>query len=120
MRAEAASGPGPSRPVALVSGGGRGLGAARVSGFLGRGCAVAAFSRSRSSFIQQVLTEREGQGDFRWDEVDALDADALRSFVSATVERFGRLDVLVNNAAIAPEGVLPTMRHAEIEATIGL
>ena len=120
MRAEPASGPGPSRPVALVSGGSRGLGAALVSGFLARGFAVGAFSRRRSPFIEQVLAEREAHQDFRWDEVDASDAHALRGFVSGTVERFARIDVLVNNAAIAPEGVLPTMRHAEIEAAIGL
>jgi 3-oxoacyl-[acyl-carrier protein] reductase len=120
MSGAAGSGPVPGRAVALVSGGSRGLGAALVSGFLARGSAVAALSRSRSAFIEGTIAEREAQGDFWWEEVDALDGAALRGFVAGAVRRFGRIDMLVNNAAIAAEGVLPTMRHAEIAELIEL
>jgi 3-oxoacyl-[acyl-carrier protein] reductase len=110
----------PGRAVALVSGGSRGLGAALVAGFLARGCAVAALSRSRSAFIERVAEEREAQEDFLWEPVDALDGDALRGFVGAAMRRFGRIDVLINNAGIAAEGVLPTMRQEDIEDVIDL
>jgi 3-oxoacyl-[acyl-carrier protein] reductase len=120
MSADPAQRPVAARSVAVVSGGSRGLGAALVSGFLARGSTVACFSRSRSQFIESIIAEREVQGDFWWEEVDALDADALRGFVASTVRRFGRIDVLVNNAGVAAEGVLPTMRPTEIEDVIDL
>jgi 3-oxoacyl-[acyl-carrier protein] reductase len=120
MPAQPGNGRVSGRTVALVSGGSRGLGAALVTGFLVRGSAVAALSRSRTPFIERTLVEREALGDFFWEQVDALDTDALRAFVASTVRRFGRLDVLVNNAGVAAEGVLPTMRRAEIEDVIDL
>ena len=52
--------------------------------------------------------------------MDAADPDAIRGFVAGVASRFGRVDLLVNNAGIAHEGVLPTMREQAIEATIAL
>jgi 3-oxoacyl-[acyl-carrier protein] reductase len=105
------------RKVALVSGGSRGLGAALVSGFIAQRYAVAALSRTRTPFIDQVLRRTRDKA-FHWSAVDARDSEALRAFVTETADRFGRIDLLVNNAGIAVEGVLPTMRLREIEEAV--
>jgi 3-oxoacyl-[acyl-carrier protein] reductase len=103
--------------VALVSGGSRGLGAELVRGFLDRRYRVATFSRSRSPFVAQLLRRPE-QRDFHWSEVDARDTDALQNVVADVADRFGRIDVLINNVGMAVEGVLPTMRANDIAETV--
>jgi 3-oxoacyl-[acyl-carrier protein] reductase len=106
-----------ARKVALVSGGSRGLGAELVSGFLERQYGVATLSRAKTEFISKMLDAREA-GDFHWSAVDGRDHEALRAFVKDVGERLGRIDVLVNNAGIATEGVLPTMRTHDIVETV--
>ena len=51
---------------------------------------------------------------FHWSAVDGRDHEALRAFVKDVGERMGRVDVLVNNAGMATEGILPTMRTSDI------
>jgi 3-oxoacyl-[acyl-carrier protein] reductase len=99
--------------VALVSGGSRGLGASLVSGFLERGYGVATLSRTKTAFIADLLRGRKRRH-FHWSDVDGRDHEALCGFVKDVSERFGRIDVLVNNAGIAMEGILPTMRTRDI------
>jgi 3-oxoacyl-[acyl-carrier protein] reductase len=102
-----------ARKVALVSGGSRGLGAELVSGFLDRRYAVATLSRTKTAFITNMLCGRNRRR-FHWIAVDGRDHDGLRAFVKEVAERLGRIDVLVNNAGIAMEGILPTMRTRDI------
>src|SRR5262245_9657797 len=106
-----------SRKVALVSGGSRGLGAALVSGFLERRYGVATLSRTKTAFISDMQRARK-RGQFHWSAVDGRDHDALRAFVNEVGERLGRIDVLVNNAGVAMEGILPTMRTSDIVAAV--
>jgi 3-oxoacyl-[acyl-carrier protein] reductase len=102
-----------TRQVALVTGGSRGLGAVLVSGFLERQYAVATLSRKKTAFIEQMLCGPRKK-DFLWSAVDACDGEALRDFVTEVADRLGRIDVLVNNLGMAADGVLPTMRTADI------
>jgi 3-oxoacyl-[acyl-carrier protein] reductase len=103
-------------PVALVSGGSRGLGAALVAGFLARNFRVATCSRRDSEFIAEMSRTRAAN--FHWASVDGHDRDALGLFVRQVADRFGRVDVLVNNAGIAAEGVLATMGTDDIADVI--
>src|SRR6266446_5991141 len=102
-----------ARKVALVSGGSRGLGAQLVSGFLDRHYRVATLSRTKTAFITNISRGRKGRH-FHWSQVDGRDHEALRAFVKDVGDRLGRIDVLVNNAGIAMEGILPTMRTRDI------
>jgi 3-oxoacyl-[acyl-carrier protein] reductase len=99
--------------VALVSGGSRGLGAELVSGMLDRQYRVATLSRTETPFIEKML-RAHGRRRFHWSAVDGRDHEALHTFVKKVGEELGRIDVLVNNAGIAPEGILPTMRTSDI------
>jgi len=103
-----------TRKVALVSGGSRGLGAALVAGFLQRSYGVATMSRATTKFIANTKGDRRNGKHFYWTALDGRDHEALRSFVGEVADRFGRIDVLVNNAGLATEGVLPTMRPHDI------
>jgi 3-oxoacyl-[acyl-carrier protein] reductase len=102
-----------SPKVALVSGGSRGLGAELVSGFLERRYGVATLSRTKTTFIADLLRGRRSR-QFVWSSLDIRDAEALQAFVKMVGERLGRIDVLINNAGIAMEGILPTMRTRDI------
>jgi 3-oxoacyl-[acyl-carrier protein] reductase len=107
-----------SGTVSIVSGGSRGLGLAIVEALLDRGDRVATFSRSGSP----ALDARSGSHGDRLvaERLDAADPDALRRFVSSVVERFGRIDHCIANAAIAHEGVLATMRDDEITSMLAV
>src|SRR6266542_4139723 len=102
-----------ARKIALVSGGSRGLGAELVSGFLDRRYGVATLSRTETAFITDMLRAGKRRH-FHWRAVDGRDHEALRAFVKDVGERLGRIDVLVNNAGMAMEGNLPTMRTRDI------
>jgi NAD(P)-dependent dehydrogenase (short-subunit alcohol dehydrogenase family) len=86
--------------VALVTGASQGLGRALALAFAREGARVAINSRSEEG-VRPVAGEAESAGA----EVLALAADVSRSadierLVGTTVERFGRIDVLVNNAGV--------------------
>jgi 3-oxoacyl-[acyl-carrier protein] reductase len=105
------------RKVALISGGSRGLGAELVSGLLARQYRVATLSRTKTAFISKMMRAHNRRR-FHWDAVDGRDHEALRAFVNEVAERSGRIDVLVNNAGMAMEGVLPTVRASDIAEAV--
>jgi 3-oxoacyl-[acyl-carrier protein] reductase len=103
------------RPVAVVSGGSRGLGLALVRDFLERGYRVETFSRSESAELAVLSKETDA---LFWTPVDGTDADAVEGFARAAVRRHRRIDVLVNNAGIGLEGLLTMTSPAAIDAAL--
>ena len=90
----------PSR-VAIVTGGGRGLGRAMVLGLAQAGIHVVATAARERAEIEAVAEEvRRSCGEARVLPVvaDVTREDDCAAVVDAAVERFGRLDILVNNA----------------------
>jgi NAD(P)-dependent dehydrogenase (short-subunit alcohol dehydrogenase family) len=82
---------GNDRRVAIITGGSQGIGAGLVAGYRGRGWAVVANARTiKPSKDPDVLTV---DGDI----ADPATADRI---VSGALERFGRIDTLVNNAGV--------------------
>ncbi|HEX4432597.1 MAG TPA: SDR family oxidoreductase [Frankiaceae bacterium] len=87
--------------VAIVTGGTRGIGLAIASGFVGAGAKVVVASRKAEAC---AATEKEliAQGGEALGVPTHLgEIEALSALVAATVERFGRVDIIVNNAANA-------------------
>jgi 3-oxoacyl-[acyl-carrier protein] reductase len=106
--------------VVLISGGSRGLGAALARRCLDLGHMVATFSRSTSPFLEEQR-ERDPQGaQFHWAAVDGRDDEALRQFVDTVTERYGGVDVLVNNAAVGRFGLFPLMRLSDIDESLAV
>ena len=80
-----------TKKVALITGASQGIGAGLVQGFRDRGYRVVANSRSiKASDAEDLLTVAG----------DIADSAIARRVVNAAVERFGRIDTLVNNAGI--------------------
>ncbi|MFE9426391.1 SDR family NAD(P)-dependent oxidoreductase [Kitasatospora sp. NPDC006697] len=100
-------------PVAVVSGGSRGLGAVLVERLLDEGYRVATFSRTRTAALD-ALAERAGH-DLWWQSADLHEPDTLRAFVTAAAERFGRIDLLVNNAGVLHQELLLTTSPKRID-----
>jgi NAD(P)-dependent dehydrogenase (short-subunit alcohol dehydrogenase family) len=85
--------------VALVTGGSRGIGKAIAAGMVEAGASVMISSRKQEGLDAAAA---DIGGDIATFAANAGDIDAARECVAATIERFGRLDVLVNNAATNP------------------
>jgi len=86
--------------VAVVTGGSSGIGLATAELFLRAGASVAICGRDRERLAraEQGLRERFPEAPLLAAPCDVLDADAVNAFAQAVQQRFGRADMLVNNA----------------------
>ncbi len=86
--------------VVLVTGGGTGLGRSMSTRFLELGAKVAITSRRAETIAQaaQEMMQQTG-GEVFATPVDVRDPEAVRAMIDAVEAHFGRIDVLVNNAA---------------------
>ncbi len=107
-----------SRSV-IVTGGSRGLGACLIEAFLAAGDRVATCARKRTPAIDK-LTKDYAEDRFWFDTVDLTKPDGVAPFVRTVYERFGAVDVLVNNAGVAVEGVAGLISEDDIAAAIDL
>ncbi|HEY1750195.1 MAG TPA: SDR family oxidoreductase [Caulobacteraceae bacterium] len=103
-------------PIAVVSGGSRGLGLDVVRAFLTSGYRVATFSRASSVELAQLEASHPDQ--LVWRSIDARDSAALAAFVTEVGRSWGGVDILVNNAGVAADGMLTLMASAEIDSTV--
>jgi 3-oxoacyl-[acyl-carrier protein] reductase len=106
--------------VVIVTGGSRGLGAGLVRSFLELGDAVATCSRSPTAETDGWGGDPALEDRFYYEPADLADPKACEAFIHNVSDRFGRIDVLVNNAGVARDGVLPLFSDAEIDQVIDL
>jgi NAD(P)-dependent dehydrogenase (short-subunit alcohol dehydrogenase family) len=83
--------------VVLVTGGARGIGRGIAETFLAAGAGVVICGRSEPASLPEA-----GGATASFVPADVRDAEAVDELVRATVDRFGSLDVLVNNAGGSP------------------
>lgn len=87
--------------VVVVTGAGNGMGAATAALFADEGATVAAADIVEDRLLKVVAQVEEAGGRIQGWTLDVSDIDAIRKFVVEVVERFGRIDVLVNNAGVS-------------------
>jgi NAD(P)-dependent dehydrogenase (short-subunit alcohol dehydrogenase family) len=95
-----------ARPVAVVTGGGRGIGRATAEGFAAAGYVVviAELRPALGRRVERAL-RRHGTPVVAL-TTDVTDRASVRRTVAATLRRFGRIDCLVNNAGVLTAGPL--------------
>jgi 3-oxoacyl-[acyl-carrier protein] reductase len=86
--------------VAIVTGGGGGIGRSLARAFATRGACVAVAGRTAASVEESAASIRAAGGHAEAFSVDVRDDHAVESMTAACVERFGGIDYLVNNAGI--------------------
>ena len=106
--------------TALVTGGTRGIGRAVVEHLAAAGARVAFTYRSSSETAEALRAELEERGGEALAlQSDAADYGAAQEAVQQVLERFGSLDVLVNNAGVTRDNLLLRMDEADWDAVIG-
>jgi NAD(P)-dependent dehydrogenase (short-subunit alcohol dehydrogenase family) len=93
--------------VALITGGGSGIGRACAEMFAREGARVAVsdISLERAQATTQFITSHGGDAIAISGDVSV--GDDAQNMVSATVEKFGKLDVLVNSAGVSARNAMP-------------
>jgi len=100
-----------SGQVALITGGGRGIGRAIALRFASEGAAVMIAATKREPLEATAAEIRKAGGRAATAVVDVADEEAVKTVVAATLGELGRLDILVNNAGVGG----PTLRVADME-----
>lgn len=92
--------------VVIVTGAGAGIGFATAQAFAAQQCRVAAWDVSDTNAAQVEAGLKEAGGDAWFQKVDVSNSAAVNAAVEALVAKWGRIDVLVNNAGIVRDGQL--------------
>lgn len=101
--------------VALISGGGSGIGEAIAHRFVAEGALVVLTGR-RPDALQPVVEALDGSAIAL--AGDASDTAHCEAVVEATIDRFGRLDIVVANAGIDVGSDVATLRDEDWDATL--
>jgi 3-oxoacyl-[acyl-carrier protein] reductase len=104
----------------IVTGGSRGLGAAFVETLLSEGYKVSTCSRSKSDYLEALLSSKKYDGRLFWAPCEVGKAAEADSFVKEAVQWAGDDGIfgLVNNAGIAQAGILTSFPNVESEKLI--
>lgn len=106
--------------VALVTGGGRGIGAAIAAVFAEAGASVLIANRTADAGAAVAAAIRDGGGIADSIGCDIGRRDEAERAVAETVQRFGALDIVVHNAAVNPWARIEAVSDDALEQTLAV
>jgi NAD(P)-dependent dehydrogenase (short-subunit alcohol dehydrogenase family) len=107
-----------SDKVVLITGAGRGIGRAIAEGFAARGAIIAANDISPVNLDESVAKITAAGGRIKDYVFDVAKKMSLQAMVSEILEDWGRIDVLVNNAAVEPHAAILDMDEWDWRRTV--
>ncbi|PYJ72988.1 MAG: ketoacyl reductase [Verrucomicrobia bacterium] len=106
--------------VALITGGSRGLGLVLARQICAEGGKVALLARDNDELIR-AKTDLTGRGGrVLTIQCDLLDSGQIQSAIRQTIDRFGKIDILINNAGIIEVGPLEHMTREDFERSMAV
>jgi 3-oxoacyl-[acyl-carrier protein] reductase len=103
--------------VALVTGGGRGIGRAIVETLAAAGMTVAFTYRENAAAAAEVIAAGPPDRIFA-EAVDVRDAEACAAFAGKVMDRAERLDLLVNNAGVIRDNTLGLLEDEDVQTVL--
>lgn len=115
-------------PVVVITGGSSGIGLATASQFLGLGYRVSICGRdsSRLEIARETLQVAASQSTASADDrllsqtVDVGNPGQVLEFIRGVEQRWGRIDIVVNNAAVAPLADFPNTTSADFQSVVNI
>lgn len=106
----------------IVTGGSRGLGLSIVRRLMGSGYRAIVIARKETSQLMSLAQEAEhrGPGALHFVPFDLAEIDGISKLIRGLRKQFGPIFGLVNNAAVARDGVLALMHNSHIERLVRL
>ena len=104
--------------AALVTGASRGLGRAMAQALARNGAKVALFARSADKLAETLAEITAAGGTAEVYVGDMLDAKRIDEVVEAVAEKWGGLQILVNNAGITRDTLIPRMEDSDFDDVI--
>lgn len=101
----------------LVTGGSRGIGAGIAQHLAGMGASVALTYTSRGAEAETVLGSLKGEGHMVV-QMDVGNSESVQAAVEQVLERFGKIDGLVNNAGITRDQLVLRMKEEDFDAVL--
>jgi len=106
--------------VVVVTGGSRGLGAGIVESYLASGDLVATCARTATKQTEAWAADPQLGERFLFQPADLSKREDADAFVKAVIARWGHVDVLVNNAGVARDGILGLVPDDDIDTVVDL
>ncbi len=104
--------------VALVTGASQGIGRDTALALAEAGAKVALAARNEEKLVALAAEITAKGGEAFVVKMDVADAEQIKAGFKAVVEKFGRLDILVNNAAITRDGLAMRMKADDWDAVL--
>jgi 3-oxoacyl-[acyl-carrier protein] reductase len=104
--------------VAVVTGASQGIGQAIATALAGAGARVAACARNEEKLAAVVAEISAAGGEAIAVPMDVADQEQVKAGFKQVIDKFGKLDILVNNAAINRDGLAMRMKTDDWEAVL--
>jgi NAD(P)-dependent dehydrogenase (short-subunit alcohol dehydrogenase family) len=106
--------------VAVITGGGNGIGRALARQLSGRGCRIVLADIDEAALAESEQALKEAGAEVATALTDVTDATAVEALARTTLERFGQVDIVVNNAGVIAWNPMSALTLQDWEWVVGV